>query len=145
MGIRRPILGSDYVIALDLLAGSNYKLVVCLTSNSVERTSNEIDAGSKCGPATIPGSQTAKVPFEFQDMLDYDTGEISEQDLHPVWQNKTYISWKFGRLVAQPGDKTYTGFGYITTLNTVAGNNALVTTTATLSVSGNMIQINTGS
>lgn len=145
MGVRRTILGKDYVIAIDPANGTNYYLVVCLTSNSLERTSNEIDAGSKCGPATIPGSQTIKIPFEFQDVLDANNGEISEEVLHPLWQNKTPISWKFGRLIPDEGDVTYTGTGYITQLNTTSGNDALVTTTASLSVNGDITQTRTGS
>lgn len=145
MATTRAVIGGDYVIAIDPLASTNYHLVVCLTSNSLERTSNEIDASSKCGPATLPGAQTIKVPFEFQDVLNLLTGEISEADLHPLWANKTRISWKFGRFTPVADDITYTGFGYITQLNTVAANNAVVTTTATISVDGNITQVKTGS
>jgi len=145
MGLRRTILGKDYVLAIDVFAGTNWDLIVCLLSNGLERTSNEIEAGSKCGPATIPGTLTAKVPFEFQDVLDAANDEISEEVLHPLWQNKTYISWKFGKITPAAGDVTYTGFGYITQLNTTSPNDGLVSTTATLAVSGNMVQTRTGS
>lgn len=145
MATTRAVIGGDYVIAIDPLGGSNYHLVVCLTSNSLERTSNEIDASSKCGPATLPGAQTIKVPFEFQDVLNLTTTEISEGDLHPLWANKTQFTWKFGRFVPLPDDISYYGAGYLTQLNTVAANNAVVTTTATISVNGTITQVKTGS
>ncbi len=141
----RGVIGGDYVLAIDPLAGENYQLIVCLTSNGLERTSNEIDASSKCGPATIPGAQTIKVPFEFQDVIIYNAGEVSEADLHPLWQAKTLITWKFGRLVPEPDDITYYGEGYITQLNTTAPNNGIVTTTGSIAVNGDITQVKTGS
>ncbi len=136
MGIRRQALGSDYVLAIDpdgSTNGLNYRLIVCLTSNSFDRTSNQIDASSKCGPATIPGAQTISVPFEFQDILDTDNGEISEDVLHPLWQNRTIVGWKFGKITPGEGDVTYTGLGYITQLNTTSPNDGIVTTSGILS------------
>lgn len=145
MGLRRTILGKDYVLAIDPAAGTNYYLLVCLLSNGLDRTSNEIEAGSKCGPATIPGTQTAKVPFEFQDVLDASNGEISEEVLHPLWQNKTLITWKFGKLTPVEGDVSYTGQGYIMQLTTTSPNDGLVSTTGSLGVSGIITQTRTGS
>lgn len=145
MGIRRPANGNDYVLALDPAAGTNYTLIVCLLSNSLERTSSEIDASSKCGPATLAGTQTIKVPFEFQDILDTANGEISEEALHPLWEDRTLITWKFGKMTPGEGDVTYTGSGYITQLNTTSGKDAVVTTSGVLSVSGSITQTRTGS
>lgn len=145
MGIRRPANGNDYVLAIDPAAGTNYILIVCLLSNSLERTSAEIDASSKCGPATLAGTQTIKVPFEFQDILDTANGEISEDALHPLWENRTTVSWKYGKFTPAAGDVTYTGLGYITQLNTTSGKDAVVTTSAVLSVTGAATQTRTGS
>lgn len=145
MGIRRPASGNDYVLALDPAAGTNYTLLVCLLSNALERTSAEIDASSKCGPATLPGTQTIKIPFELQNMLDTANGEISEYNLHSLWENRTVVTWKFGKLIPAAGDETYTGSGYITQLNTTSAKDGVVTTSVVLSVTGNATQTRTGS
>ena len=145
MGARREISGNDILLAIDPAGGTNYNLIVCLTSNSLERTTNEIDASSKCGPNLLPGTQTIKVPFEFHDVLDTNNGEVSESALHPLWAAKTIISWKFGKVTPAAGDVTYTGTGFIGTLNTVAAQNAPVVTSGSLAIQGSITQTVTGS
>jgi hypothetical protein len=145
MGIRRQIAGSDIILAIDPNGGTNYYLVVCLTSNSLERTTAVIDAGSKCGPELLPGVQSISMPFAFNDVFDTNNGEISESALHPLWASSATISWKFGPLVAAEGDCTYTGLGYISDLKTTAANNQQVQTTATISVQGSITQTITAS
>lgn len=145
MGTRRPAQGSDIVLAIDPAAGTNYILIVCLTSNSLERTTAVIDAGSKCGPSLLPGVQTISLPFTFNDMFDTANGEISEEALHPLWASSQTITWKFGKLIPAAGDVTYTGAGYISDLKTTAALNQPVQTTGTVSVQGSITQTRTGS
>lgn len=145
MGIRRPAQGSDIVLAIDPNNGTNYYLIVCLTTNSLERTTAVIDAGSKCGPLLLPGVQSITLPFTFNDMFDTNNGEISESNLHPLWASSQTISWKFGKLIPAAGDVTYTGAGYISDLKTSAALNQPVQTTGTISVQGNITQLITGS
>lgn len=145
MATRREISGNDILLFIDPLKGTNYTLVVCLTSNSLERTTNEIDASSKCGPNLLPGTQQIKVPFEFHDVWDVNSGEISEGDLHTLWANKTIVSWKFGRATPTATDVTYTGVGFIGSLNTVAAQNAPVVTSSSIAVQGGITQTITGS
>lgn len=144
-GVRREISGNDIVLSIDPSGGTDYTLLVCLTSNSLERTTNEIDASSKCGPNLLPGTQTIKVPFEFHDVLNTTIDEISEQALHPLWAAKTIITWKFGPISPSVGDVSYTGTGFIGTLNTVAAQNSPVVTSGSLAVQGSITQIVTGS
>lgn len=145
MGIRRPVTGNDIILAIDPAGGTNYYLIVCLTSNSLERTTAVIDAGSKCGPSLLPGVQTVSIPFAFNDMFDTSNGEVSEGDLHPLWASSQTISWKFGKVTPVAGDVTYTGLGYISDLKTTAGLTTPVATTGTISVQGNIVQVKTGS
>ncbi len=145
MGIRREISGNDVLLAIDPAAGTNYNLIVCLTSNSLERTTAVIDAGSKCGPNLLPGVQTITMPFAFYDVLDTANGEISEEALHPLWAGSTTISWKFGKVTPEEGDVTYTGLGYISDLKTTAAQNQPTSTTGTISVQGTITQTRTGS
>ncbi len=145
MGVRREISGNDVVLQIDPDGGTNYILLVCLTSNSLERTTNEIDAASKCGPNLLPGTQQIKVPFEFIDVLDTTNSEISEEALHPLWANKSIISWKFGKVSPAAGDVTYTGTGFIGQLNTTAVQNDVVKTSSSIAVQGTITQTRTGS
>ncbi len=145
MGARREISGNDILLSIDPDGGTNYILVVCLTSNSLERTTNVIDAASKCGPNKLPGAQDIKVPFEFHDVLDTTNAEISEEALHPLWANKTVIGWKFGKVTPDAGDVTYTGTGFIGSLNTSAALNAPVVTSSSIEVQGTITQTRTGS
>lgn len=142
---KREISGNDILLAIDPDGGTNYILLVCLTQNSLERTTNVIDAASKCGPNKLPGVQDIKVPFTFYDALNTANGEFSETALHPLWANKTTISWKFGPSIPVAGDVTYTGKGFIGQLNTAAAQNAAVTTTGTIEVQGTITQTVTGS
>lgn len=143
--VRREISGNDILLFIDPLGGTNYKLIVCLTTNSLERTTNEIDASSKCGPSTLPGNQTIKIPFEFHDVLDVATGELSEGDLHNLWAAKTIFSWKFGPAMPGAGDLVYTGKGFLGQLNTTAAQNSPVVTSSSIGVQGTITQINTSS
>ena len=145
MGVRREISGNDYLLFIDPAGGTNYNLIVCLTSNSIERTTNEIDAASKCGPNLLPGTQSIKVNFEFHDVLDTSNGEISEGALHALWAAKTIISWKFGVTSPNPGDVTYTGTGFFGTLNMTAAQNSPTTVSSSIAVQGSITQTVTGS
>jgi hypothetical protein len=145
MGTRREISGNDILLSIDPDGGTNYKLLVCLTSNSLERTTNVIDAASKCGPNKLPGVQDIKVPFTFYDVLDADAGEVSEDALHPLWANKTTISWKYGPAIPASGDVTYTGIGFIGSLNKADAQNSPSTITGTIEVKGTITQTITGS
>lgn len=145
MGIERQMTGKDIILAIDPNGGTNYDLVVCLTSNSLERTTAVIDAGSKCGPSLLPGVQTITMPFTFNDVWDTINGTISEAPLHKLWESSATISWLFGKLSPVEGDVTYTGRGYISDLKTTAALNQQVQTTGTISVQGNITQTITAS
>jgi hypothetical protein len=93
----------------------------------------------------LPGNQSIKVPFTFEDVLDTTNAELSEEALHPLWANKTIISWKFGKVTPQAGDVVYTGTGFIASLNTAAAMNSAVQTTASIGVQGTITQTRTGS
>lgn len=145
MGLRREISGNDILLFIDPLGGTNYNLIVCLTSNSINRTTNQIDASSKCGASILPGTQTITVPFEFHDVWDTANGEFSEADLHPLWALKTTFSWKYGLAIPTEGSVAYTGVGFLANLNIVAAQNTAVTSSAEIAVQGAITQVKTGS
>jgi hypothetical protein len=142
---RRQISGIDVLLQIDPMGGTNFNLVVCLTSNSLERTTSVIDASSKCGPEYLPGVRSIQVPFTFNDVLDVNSGEISEYDLHNLWQSQTTISFKYGKLTPAAGDVSYTGKGFISDLKTTDAQNSPSSTSGTISVQGDITQVITGS
>ncbi len=145
MGVRREISGNDLLLFIDPAGGTTWDLIVCLTSNSIERTTNEIDAASKCGPNLLPGTQSIKINFDFHDVLDTANGELSEEQLHVLWAAKTIISFKFGKAIPAAGDVTYTGTGFLGSLNMTAAQNSPVVVTSSIAVQGAITQTRTGS
>lgn len=145
MGTRRSISGNDILLQIDPAGGTNYILLVCLNSNSLESTTSVIDAGSKCGPNKLPGTLDNKANLEIIDVLDTSNGEISSDVLFTLQQAKTIVSWKHGKVVPAAGDVTYTGTGFIAGWNNNASKDAAVTTTCTLEITGNITQTRTGS
>lgn len=117
---------------IDPLGGTDYSLIVCLTSQSLNRTTNEIDAASKCGPDTQPGDQTIDISFEGQKILDLDTDRISIGDLHDLWAAKTTVGWKYGPATPVSDDVSYSGTGWISSLEETDAHNETGSFSATL-------------
>ncbi len=120
------INGTDVLLFIGL-DGVTYETVVCLTSQTVSRTTNQIDAKSKCGPDKLPGTQDNNVSFEGQVMADPTTGTTSTDELDDHWREKTTIYWKVGKAVPIVGDVTYYGTGFISKLDEVFAQDAVAT------------------
>lgn len=129
------INGTDWLLFMGL-DGNTYNTVVCLTSQTVSRTTAEIDAKSKCGPDKLPGTQDNGVSFEGQVMADPSTGRISTDDIDDYWRNKTTVYWKVGKAVPVLGDVTYYGTGFISKLDEVGAQDAVVTFSGAIGVYG---------
>ena len=145
MGIRREISGNDILLSIDPLAGTNYTLLVCLNSNSLESTTSVIDAGSKCGPNKLAGTIDNKIALEVIDVLDTTNSELSSEALFELQQAKQIVSWKYGKVTPAAGDVTYTGTGFIASWKNNANKNSPVTTTCDLEIQGNIVKTRTGS
>ena len=141
----REVSGNDILLKVDPLGGTNYVLLVCLNSNSIESTTSVIDAGSKCGPNKLPGVLDNKIQLEIIDVLNVSSGKISSSELFGLQQNKTVISWYYGPMTPTTEDVSYTGKGFFASWNNVAAKNTPVTTTCTLEIQGNITQTVTGS
>lgn len=109
------ISGNDMLLFIGT-DGTTYDTVICLTSNGITRSTNEIDAKTKCGPDKLPGTQDVAVNFEGQVMLDPATG-TSLADLYSYWANKTTIYWKMGPVTPVTGDITWSGTGFVSKLD----------------------------
>lgn len=141
----RKISGVDKLLFIDPAGGTDYSLVVCLTSQSLERTTNTIDAASKCGPDKLAGSQEITVNFEGQEVVSPDVNRVSEGDLHDLWADKTVIGWKYGVATPTDGDVSYVGTGFISDLSSDSGMDDPSTFTATIGVKGAITKIVEGS
>ena len=129
------INGTDVLLFISL-DGNTYETVICLTSQSVTRTTNAIDAKSKCGPDKIPGTQDNGVTFEGQIMADPASGYTSTDELDDHWRNKTTIYWKVGKAVPITGDVTYYGTGFIAKLDETFAQDAVATFAGEIGVYG---------
>ena len=129
------INGTDWLLFIGL-DGITYNTVVCLTSQTVDRTTNEIDAKSKCGPDKLAGTQDNGVSFEGQVMADPTTGRISTDDLDDYWRNRTTIYWKCGKAVPVVGDVTYLGTGFVSKLSETGAQDAVLTFSGAIGVYG---------
>lgn len=132
---RHKIAGNDMLLFIGT-DGITYPLVVCLTSNSVTRLTNEIDAATKCGPDKAIGVKTNGVTFEGQVIADPDSGEISVDDLDDFWRNDTTIYWKMGKVTPLEGDWTYSGTGFLSQLDETYAQDAPGTFSGAIGVYG---------
>lgn len=136
---QRIVNGKDILLFIDPAGGTDYKTVVCLTSNSKKLTTAIVDAATKCGPDSKAGTQTVSVDFTGSVAVDPDADKVSEADLYPLWKNSTTIGWKIGPAVPVAGDVSYTGIGFISDLGDTYDMNG-ATFTGTIAVSGTPTQ-----
>lgn len=113
---KREINGKDILLFIDPAGGEDYDLIICLTSNSINMTSEVINSSSKCGTSSSPGTDTNDVPFEGNFWADPDTGKISGGDLFTLKKNKTNFSWKMGPATPVAGDPIFTSTGFLSSL-----------------------------
>ena len=138
----RSIEGKNMVFLIDPLNGVDYDLVVCLTSNSYERTASVIDANSKCGTEKLNGVKERTITIEGNVRFDPTTGRISEAGLNNLFENDTLIGWKFGPETPEAGDVSYVGTGaIISSLSMSAPLDGVTTFSATILVNGVPTQV----
>lgn len=128
--------GKDYLLFIDPAGGTAYDTVVCLTNQTWQGTTNQIDATSKCGPDTLPGTQTNSVTFEGQHLFDPTTGKISGHGLFSLWQDSTTVGWKISPETPVNGDQILSGTGFISELSNAYDQNSPTTFSGTLSIIG---------
>lgn len=133
--MRRELKANDVLLYLGEVEGV-YDAIVCLTANSITRTTSEITTSSKCGPSTAAGAKTNSISFEGNIIVDPDAGETSAVDLINWWNDDTTLFFKMG--VAEPaiGDFTYFGSGFISALSESYAVDAAATFSGTISPDG---------
>jgi hypothetical protein len=133
--------GTSVLLYIDPAGGTAYDTVVCLTSQSWTGSTNVIDATSKCGPDSLPGTQTNSVSFEGQHLYDPAVGKLSGVSLFDLWQGKTTVGWKISPAIPITGDEILSGTGFISELSKTYGQADPSTFTGTLSIYGSTTQV----
>lgn len=127
--------GRDIVIAIDPAAGTSYKLVVCLTSNTMTGQLSQLDATSKCGNQWVAGQKFEQTITGEGFLIDPDTGSPTNQgfpELFKLYTDRTQFTAKFGKASPTSGEATYSGPAFITNLEETAADDALVKFTFTM-------------
>lgn len=134
------INGSNIIVAIDPAGGTSYKLIVCLTSNTLTTGITELDASSKCNPSGkwIPGTKIDQTLTGEGNLLDPDTGtptNVGYPELYSLMTAGTIVTVKFGKVSPTTGEAIYTGSAFITQVEQVAPYDELVTFSFTLRAS----------
>lgn len=110
------------MLYIDPNGGTDYDMVVCLTSLSREDSVGEIDANSFCGPDSQPGTVTVGArTAEGYVLADPTSGKISAYDLRTLLHSKTTIGYKLSPAQPADGDEIETGTAYISNLSDTYG------------------------
>ena len=135
---QRKVNGKDILLFIDPAGGTSYKTLICLTDNSLARSTGIESANSKCGPDSGPGDKTQSISFSGQVVYEATT-DLQSSDLHALWSNSTDIGWKMGTATPATGDVVYSGNGWISELTESAPVNGRATFTGTISVTGDIV------
>ena len=78
------VAGGTMLLFIDPNGGTDYDMVVCLTSVSKSDSISVVDASSACGPDKSPGTLELSYAFEGQHLQDPTTGKISGTSLRQL-------------------------------------------------------------
>lgn len=109
--------------------------IVCLTSESFNRTTSTLDANTACGQKSQPGAKELTVDIAGTQVLNPDAPTMSIEELDDLWKDQTIFNMKIGPAEPKPGDVTRTFKAYITNLvDTTSFDNNIPSFTATMKV-----------
>jgi predicted secreted protein len=134
--------GKDILLFIDPNGGSAYETVVCLTNQTWQGSTNVIDATSKCGPDSLPGTQSNSISFEGQQLfgITEGAGQVSGINLFSLWAAQTTIGWKIVPVEPITGDELLFGTGFISELSKNYNQSDPTTFSGTLSIYGGTTQ-----
>jgi len=111
------VAGGTMLLFIDPTGGTDYDMVVCLTSVGKNNSVNVIDGNTMCGYDKTVGDVTIDYNFEGFHLQNPDTGKISGTSLLELLRNKTKIGFKIAPESLVGGDEIEEGTGYITELS----------------------------
>jgi len=111
------VQGGNMLLFIDPNGGTNYDMVVCLTSVGTNMTVGTVDASSACGPDKSPGALEISYTFEGQHLQDPNGGRISGTDLRILLNAEQTIGWKISPEIPINGDEIQVGTGFLSELS----------------------------
>jgi hypothetical protein len=126
------VAGGTMLLYIDPAGGTDYDMVVCLTSVSKSDSVTVIDASSACGPDKSPGTLELSYSFEGQHLQDPVSGKISGTSLRQLLRSKTTIGWEIAPENPQTGDEIESGTGYLSELSSTYAFDSVGTFTGTI-------------
>lgn len=126
------VAGGTMLLFIDPTGGTDYDMVVCLTSVSKSDSVSVVDASSACGPDKSPGTLELSYSFEGQHLQDPDSGKISGTSLRQLLRSKTTIGWKIAPESPVTGDEIESGSGYFSELSSTYAFDSVGTFTGTI-------------
>ena len=124
--------GSNMLLFIDSDGGTDYDIVVCLTSVSKADSVTVVDASSACGPDKSPGTVELSYAFEGQHLQDPESGQISGTDLRILLRGEQTIGWKIAPETPVEGDEIESGTGFLSELSSTYAFDSVGTFTGTI-------------
>jgi hypothetical protein len=126
------VAGGTMLLFIDPAGGTDYDMVVCLTSVSKADSITVVDASSACGPDKSPGTLELSYAFEGQHLQDPDSGKVSGTSLRQLLRAKTTIGWKIAPESPVAGDEIESGTGFLSELSSTYAFDSVGTFTGTI-------------
>ncbi len=117
---------------IDPTGGTDYDMVVCLTSVGKSDSISVVDASSACGPDKSPGTLELSYSFEGQHLQDPVSGKISGTSLRQLLRDKQTIGWQIAPETPVTGDEIESGTGYLSELSSTYAFDSVGTFTGTI-------------
>jgi len=130
------VAGGTMLLFIDPAGGTDYDMVVCLTSVSKADSITVVDASSACGPDKSPGTLELSYSFEGQHLQDPTTGKISGTSLRQLLRAKTTIGWKIAPESPVTGDEIESGTGFLSELSSTYAFDSIGTFTGSINPFG---------
>jgi len=128
--------GGNMLLFIDPNGGTDYDIVVCLTSVSKADSITVVDASSACGPDKSPGTLELSYAFEGQHLQDPDSGKISGTDLRFLLRAEQTIGWKIAPETPVNGDEIEEGTGFLSELSSTYSFDSVATFTGSINPYG---------
>ena len=106
------IPASTYVLFIDPLGGTEWKIVGCLKDHQFTIANNVVDGKTMCGSFKTPGTSDYGLSMNGLLILSADASTVGHFELMTLAMNKTEFTWKIGKATPAVGDVTIDGAGF---------------------------------
>ena len=130
------VQGGNMLLFIDPNGGTDYDMVVCLTSVGTSMSVGTVDASSACGPDKSPGALEISYSFEGQHLQDPDSGKISGTNLRLLLNAEQTIGWKMSPETPEDGDEIQSGTGFLSELSSTYQFDSIGTFTGSINPFG---------